>query len=140
MATPHKRPFTPQQKLWVQLVVAGDSRKDIIKKVFHVDIKEQPELANRYDQMMWRWRQHPDYEKEWNAAYRELWGDITIDAMKELRNGLHDDQLPWRRTQHVNLALAYGSKLLTGDDGNVVKVQVVGMPDIGSPDQPEEDG
>lgn len=135
MAAPYRKPFTPQQKLWVKCVVSGDSRKEIAKKVFHVDIDNDDRGAHRVDACMYRWRRHPDYEKEWNAAYREVWGEITQEAIRELRKGLHDDELPWRRTQHVNLALTYGSKIIAGEEGNTVKVQISGMPEIGSPDQ-----
>ena len=138
MAGNKRQPFTGQQKAWIRLVVSGESRKEIMKKIFGVDIDANPELAGRYDQRLHRWRNHPDYEKEWNAAYREVWGEITQEAMKELRNGLRDKEMPWRRTQHVNLALAYGSKIISGEEGNIIKVQISGMPDLGSPEQ--EDG
>lgn len=135
MAPPKKLPFTPLQKLWVKLVVSGATRKEILDKVFHVDLDAHPEDANRCDVRISRWRRHPDYEKEWNAAYREVWGEITQEAMKELRNGLHDDDLPWRRTQHVNMALTYGSKIISGEESNTIKIQIEGMPELGSPDQ-----
>lgn len=138
MAAPYRKPFTPQQKLWVKCVVAGDSRAEIAQKVFHADPNNSTDM-HRVDACIYRWKRHPDYEKEWKAAYRELWGEITFEAVKELRKGLRDEQLPWRRTQHVNLALSYGSKILDGEDANTVKVQITGMPDIGSPADDEQD-
>ena len=56
------------------------------------------------------------------------------DAMSVVQEGLHDDSLPWRKTQHANLALAYGTKMLVGEEERTVHVQIEGMPDIGSPD------
>ena len=61
--------------------------------------------------------------------------DIEIEENKELRDGLRDPENAWRRTQHVNLALAYSSKALHRDDSNTVTVQIAGLPDLGSPDQ-----
>ena len=134
---PARRPFSPQMKQWVMMVVSGASRREIIEQVFHVDFDHDTTGVNRADQTMHRWRCHPDYEKEWKAAYREVWGKITVQAMKELRSGLEDKDLPWRRTQHVNLALTYGTKLAQGEDANTVKVQITGMPELGTPDQDE---
>ena len=128
--------FTPEMKLWVQLVVRNASRKEIFEKLFHVDISTlTPQEQNKYDVKMCRWRKHPDYPKEWLAAFKEQWGDILSDATEVIREGLKDDQLPWRRTQHANLALAYGTKMLMGEEQNTVHVQIDGMPDIGSPEE-----
>jgi len=133
-----RNPYTPQQKLWIKLLVSGASRKEIVEQVFHVDFDNDPAGVNRADQSMHRWKSHPDYEKEWMAAYKEVWGRITIKAMKELNNGLDDKDLPWRRTQHVNMALTYGTKMMLGDDANTVKVQITGMPELGTPDQDDQ--
>ena len=127
--------FTPEMKLWMQLVVRNASRKEIIQKLFHADLDTISDReANNYDVRMSRWRKHPDYAKEWLAAFKEQWGDILADATDVLREGLHDEQQPWRRTQHANLALSYGTKLLVGEESTTVHVQFDGMPDIGSPD------
>ena len=135
MATPHKGPFTPLQKAWVMMVAAGKERKEIYRELFHVDTETDPKGTHNWDQKTHRWRNHPDYYKELDAAGAELWRDIEIEAKKELRNGLRDPENAWRRTQHVNLALAYSSKALHRDDNTTVTVQFSGMPDIGSPDQ-----
>jgi hypothetical protein len=130
-----KQGFTPEMLLWVRLVVQNASRKEIFQKLFHVDIENTPpQEQNKYDVKMSRWRHHPDYPKEWLKAFREQWGDILSEATDVLKEGLHDESLPWRRTQHANLALAYGTKLLVGDDEKTVHVQIEGMPEIGSPD------
>lgn len=137
MAAPYRKPFTPMQKLWIRCVVAGDSRAEILDKVFHTT-PDDTTKAHNADCCMWRWRKHPDYEKEWYSAYREIWGEITVEAMRELRNGMRDKDLPWRRTQHVNMALTYGTKMMLGDDANTVKVQITGMPELGTPDQDDQ--
>lgn len=128
-------PFSPQQKAWVKLVAAGMKRKEIYKEFFGVDVETEPAKANALDQKTHRWRCHPDYYKELDAAGIELWRDIEIEAKKELRDGLHDKENAWRRTQHVNLALAYSSKSLHRDDGQAITVKFSGMPDLGSPEQ-----
>lgn len=133
-------PFTPQQKAWVTMIAAGKTRKEIYQELFGLDTTDpnQHDAVNAIDQKLYRWRQRPDYYKELDAAGAELWRDIEIEAKRELRNGLRDEENAWRRTQHVNLALAYSSKALHRDDTSTVTVQFTGMPDIGSPDQ--EDG
>jgi len=127
--------FTPEMKLWIRLVVQNVPRKEIFQKLFHVDIDTLTDQeTNKYDVRMCRWRKHPDYQKEWLTAFKEIWGDILSDATEVIKEGLKDKELPWRRTQHANLALAYGTKLINGDEQNTIHVQIEGLPDIGSPD------
>ena len=128
--------FTPEMKDWMKCVVRKASRPEIFRQVFGVDINEiSDQEANKYDARLSRWRKHPDYHKEWMIAFKEQWGDILADAVAVVQEGLQDDSLPWRRTQHANLALAYGTKILVGEEERTVHVQVESMPDIGSPDE-----
>ena len=127
--------FTPEMKDWMKLVVRKASREEIFRELFHVELKElDPQEANKYDVKLCRWRKHPDYHNEWLAAFKEQWGDILADAVAVVQEGLNDQDLPWRRTQHANLALAYGTKLIIGEEERAVHVKIEGMPDIGSPD------
>ena len=127
--------FTPEMREWMKLVVRNASRKTIMEQIFHVapeDMNE--ENLHKYDCKLSRWRQHPDYHKEWIAAFKESWGPIMAKALAVVDEGLDDSSLPWRKTQHANLALAYGTKLIVGEEERTVHVQIDGMPDIGSPD------
>ena len=127
--------FTPEMKEWMRLVVRKASRKEIFDQVFHVNLDELPaQEANKYDQKLCRWRKHPDYHNVWLKAFKEQWGDILADAVAVVQEGLEDKDLPWRRTQHANLALAYGTKLIIGEEERAVHVKIEGMPEIGSPD------
>ena len=127
--------FTPEMKKWMKLVVRNASRKEIFDEIFHVNIDElSHQEKNKYDVRLSRWRDHPDYHNEWIAAFKESWGPIMAKAMAVVDEGLDDDQLPWRKTQHANIALSYGTKMLVGEEERTIHVQVEGMPDIGSPD------
>ena len=111
------------------------SRKEIFKEIFNVDIEQLTrEEQNKYDVMICRWRKRDDYHAEWLKAFKNQWSDILADAVNVVQEGLHDDSLPWRRTQHANLALAYGTKILVGEEERTMTVKVEGLPDIGSPD------
>ena len=129
-------PFTDQMREFMRLEARNASRPEIFKVIFNKDVKELTDKeANRIDAMMYRWRHHPDYQKEWLAAFKAQWNGILADAMTVVQEGLHDDSLPWRKTQHANLALAYGTKLIVGEEERTVHVQIEGnIPEIGSPD------
>lgn len=134
MATPKKQPFSPEARHYLKLKIAGKSRPEIYQEMFGTDPNDHKAM-NIIDQKTYRWRQHPDYEKEWQKAWREVWGDVVAEAVRELIDGLHDKDNPWRRTQHMNAALSYGIKSMQGDDSNKITVQIEGaMPDIGTPD------
>ncbi len=128
--------FTDEMRDWMKAVVMNKSRKEIMAEVFHVPPEEMgnEELLHKYDCRMNRWRNHPDYQKEWIIAFKSLWGPIMAKAMKVVDDGLDDDSLPWRKTQHANMALAYGTKLVVGEEERSINVKIEGMPEIGSPD------
>ena len=127
--------FTPEMKEWMKLVVRNASRKEVFEQIFHENLDELTDQEkNKYNVKLFRWRNHPDYQKEWLIAFKAQWNGILADAVSVVQEGLHDDQIPWRRTQHANMALAYGTKLIVGEEERTVHVQIEGMPDIGSPD------
>ena len=126
---------TPEMKEFLKLEVRKASRPEIFRELFGVDVSQLSDKeANKYDAKLYRWRHHPDYHKEWLIAFKNQWSDILADAVSVVQEGLHDDQIPWRRTQHANMALAYGTKLIVGEEERTVHIQVEGMPDLGSPD------
>lgn len=127
--------FTDQMKEFMRLEARNASRPEIFKEIFGKDIKALSDReANNIDVQIHRWRHHPDYQKEWLAAFKAQWNGILADAMTVVQEGLHDDSLPWRKTQHANLALAYGTKMIVGEEERSLTVKIEGMPEIGSPD------
>lgn len=135
---PLRGQMTPQQKQWIRMTIAHASREEILREIFGVELHGgDARKINNADANMCRWKKHPQYEKEWQKAWREAWGELTYEAMSVFREGMRDAQLPWRRTQSAVQAMTYGQKNLVGDDATSIKVQVTGMPDLGSPDQDE---
>ncbi len=126
--------FSEQQRLWIRMTMLNKPREEILLKVFGLDETASPTDIQRAQTKMWRWKKHPDYDKEWKAIWREIWGDLTYEAMDVLREGMRDDQLPWRRTQSANMVISYGQKHLLGDESSTIKVQVTGMPELGTPE------
>ncbi len=135
-----RKGLTEQQKLYVKMVINGMQREEIMLQLFGIDIKTaDKKVVNRYDQTLWRWRQLPEYDKEWKKCWRDRWGKLTYQAMGVIEEGMQDSALPWRRTQSANLAISYGQKAMAGEEAGVIKVQVMGMPELGSPEAPESD-
>ena len=124
-----------EMKEFMKLEVRNASRPEIFRELFGLDVSQLSEKeAKKYDAKMYRWRHHDDYQKQWLIAFKNQWNGILADAVSVVQEGLHDESIPWRRTQHANMALAYGTKLIVGEEERTVHVQIEGMPDIGSPD------
>lgn len=124
-----------EMKDFMKLEVRNASRPEIFRELFGLNVSELSEKeANKYDAKIYRWRHHDEYQKEWISAFKQSWGPIMAKALAVVDEGLDDNSLPWRKTQHANLALAYGTKLIVGEEERTVHVQIEGMPDIGSPD------
>lgn len=124
-----------EMKDFMKLEVRNASRPEIFRELFGVNVSDLSDKeANKYDAKIYRWRHHDEYQKEWISAFKQSWGPIMAKALAVVDEGLDDNSLPWRKTQHANLALAYGTKLIVGEEERTVHVQIEGMPDIGSPD------
>lgn len=124
-----------EMKDFMKLEVRNASRPEIFRELFGVNVSDLSDKeANKYDAKIYRWRHHDEYQKEWISAFKQSWGPIMAKALAVVDEGLDDSSLPWRKTQHANLALAYGTKLIVGEEERTVHVQIEGMPDIGSPD------
>lgn len=124
-----------EMKDFMKLEVRNASRPEIFRELFGVNVSDLSDKeANKYDAKIYRWRHHDEYQKEWISAFKQSWGPIMAKALAVVDEGLDDSSLPWRKTQHANLALAYGTKLIVGEEERTVHVQIEGMPDIGSPE------
>ncbi len=132
-------PLSEPQKKYIEMTVDGASEADIWKTIFNEDLATIDKRTKHTIQCrLWRWAQHPEYEKYERQCYRKRWGKMTYKAMGVMEEGMTDETLPWRRTQSAVAVLNQGQKIIAGEEAGVIKVQVIGLPELGIPD--EDDG
>ena len=140
MAPPRKR-LDAKQELFIRMSARGCPRAEIMKEVFGLDLATAPaNEINAKTVQMCRWRKLPEFDAIWKDEIKNVVIASTGKAYRRLAAQIDDDQQPWLANKAANDILNHGKQMIFGADENTVTVHVAGMPDIGSPDQPEEDG
>lgn len=135
------QPLTLNQVKFIRMAARGCSRPEILKECFDVDLDTATEQEiHRADSKMSRIRKRPEYMEIWKDEIKQMLIASTSKAYKRLNAQIDDDQQPWLANKAANDILNHGKQMIFGADENTVTVHVAGMPEIGSPDQPEEDG
>jgi hypothetical protein len=130
------QPLTAKQELFTRMSARGESRPDILREVFGLDVATSPENAiHAADAKMHRWRQHPDFDRVWKEEVRSVIVACTSEAIKVVKEQMRDKKVPWLQNKAANDILSYGKTQIFGDEEKQITVKVEGMPDIGSPDE-----
>ena len=127
-------------KQFIEMEAMDCSREEKLKELFGITDPADPGI-HAADCKMSRWRKHPLYDQVWRETIARM---DYIDYSKSrttLRKAMKDyDKDSWLAMQAAVNVLATAGKRIYGAEESTVHVQVSGMPEIGSPDQPEEDG
>ena len=134
----HKLTVNTQIDLFIRMEARGCTRPEKLQAVFGITDAKSVEAHNAENQMT-RWRKLPEYGKIWNEELTKQDYEAIGLARKRLLEQLNSNN-EWLVNKAANDLIAQGNKRIYGADESTVHVQVSGMPDIGSPDQPEEDG
>lgn len=114
------------------------SRADKMKELFGLDMETATEAQlHAADCKMYRWRRHPMYDTVWkDELARQDYEDYSL-ARQVLRQGMRQGKDGWLAMNSAVNVISNGNKRLFRDEQNTVKVQIEGLPDIGSPDEAE---
>lgn len=142
MARPKPTKYNAQQEKFVRMEARGESRADIFREVFGIDLATATESEiHSAECKMSRWRYWPCYEATWKDEVKRVLYGSTGPALRVLSKQLAGTEgLPWLQNKAANDLLQYGKGQIFGDEERTVNVQINGLPDIGSPDQDETDG
>jgi hypothetical protein len=128
------QPLTSDQERFVRMSAQGCTRKEILEKVFGIDLETAEEnVIHAADSKMSRWRKHPDFEATWKDEVKQILYGCTAEAVQVIKGQLRSDQ-GWLQNKAANDLLNYGKAQIYGDEERTVHVQIEGLPDIGSPD------
>lgn len=133
----HKPELTVQQDRFVRMEANGYSTPEIILALFGMKEADDPGKYHSMECKLSRWRKHPRYTEVWMDEVRQHdFGDY-IKARKTLRRSMDDDD-KWLAMQSAVNVMNTAGKRIFGNEDNTVTVRIEsGMPDLGSPDQPE---
>lgn len=125
---------TTKQDTFVRMEARGESRADIFKEVFGVDISTADyRTINNCDAQIYRWRRKPWYDEIWKDEIRRISIAMSSEALKKIKSQIRDDN-GWLANKAANDSLTFAKPLIWGEDEKSLTVKVEGMPELGSPD------
>lgn len=128
---------TTKQDTFVRMEARGESRPDILREVFGLDVAtDEKRLITNADMQMSRWRRKPWYDDIWKDEIRRISIAMSSEALKKIKSQIRDDN-GWLANKAANDSLTFAKPLIWGEDEKAVNIRIEGMPDIGSP---EDDG
>ena len=132
--------YNAKQERFVRMEAQGASRAEILKEVFGLDIqKDDQRLIHNADAAMCRWRKMGPYEETWKDEVKQTLFGTTGKAIRKIRNQIDDDN-GWLANKASNDIITAAKQLgVFGAEENAMEVRIVGMPDIGSPTDDEQD-
>lgn len=134
------QPLNGKQELFIRMTARGCSRRDVLKECFDLDIDTATEgQIHAADCKMNRLRKRPEFLDIWKDEVKQVLIAAGGKAYRTLASQIESKEA-WLANKAANDVINHGRPLIFGDEEKAVNVRVTGMPDLGSPDQPEEDG
>ena len=136
-----RQPLTAKQELFIRMSARAEPRADILREVFGIDINtaSDREIGNA-DSTMSRWRKLPEFTDIWKEEVDKILLKHAGTAVKVISNLMAQSDKPWLQLQAANSLLQYSKSRIYAGDENAVSVKIEGLPDIGTPEQDENDG
>ena len=128
-------PMTAKIESFIRMEARGEDPNDILRKVFHLDPETcSNEEKNTAFQQMWRWRHRPDAQAIWDDEVRAVVKLCIPNAVNRIMKQLNDEN-GWLANKAANdvVNLAKTTSIFQSEE-KALKVQIEGMPDLGSPD------
>lgn len=131
------RPLSPMNakiEKFIRMEARGEEHVDILREVFGPDYVTDPVKRNAAQSKMNRWRHRPDAQAVWEDEVRSIVKLCIPGAVKRIRHQMDDDN-GWLANKAANdvVNLAKTTSIFQAED-KALKVQIEGMPDLGSPD------
>ena len=127
-------------KRFIEMEALDCSKEEQMRELFGITSKDDPGYHSAECKMS-RWRKHPLYDQVWRETIaKQDYRDYSI-SRSTLRKAMRSyEENPWLAMNAAVNVVNTAGKRIYGAEDSTVHVQVSGMPEIGSPDQPEEDG
>ena len=127
-------PMTAQIENVIRAEARGEPHEKILKDVFGLEPGCDPKEKNKAEQKMWRWRHRPDAKAIWEDELASVVRRRVPYAVNRLNNQV-DNPNDWVANKASNDVIALAKSIgVIRTEETAVKVQIEGMPDLGSPD------
>lgn len=129
-------PMTARIENFIRMEARGESPGEILRQIFHLDPEtcDEKTRQNAYQQM-YRWRHRPDADAIWQDELKATVRRHVPKAMLRI-NSQVDSDTEWLANKAANDVLIMAGKVgVIKTEETALKVEVTGLPEIGSPDE-----
>ena len=128
-------PMTAQIENFLRMEARGEEHAAVLEQVFGPEYVTDPVKKNAAESKMARWRKRPDAKAIWDdeigsTVRRRLPG--ALSRILQQIDGSND----WLANKAANDIVVLAKTLgIVKSDETAMKVQIEGLPDLGSPDE-----
>ena len=128
-------PMTAKIETMIRMEARGESHADVLKECFGLGPDCDPIEKHNAEVKMSRWRRRPDAKPIWDDELAANVRRRVPGAISRLDKQI-DNENDWvankAANDYIGLAKALG---VIKTEETAIKVQIEGMPDLGSPDE-----
>ena len=134
MARPMK-PMTARIENFIRAEARGEPHDQILREQFGITDESTKADILRAEQQMYRWRHRPDADAIWQDELKAVVRRCVPNAAIRIKNQI-DSDTEWLANKAANDVITLAGRIgVIKNEETALKVEVTGMPDIGSPDE-----
>ena len=129
-------PMTARIENFIRMEARGETADEILRQIFHLDPEtcDEKTKQNAYQQM-YRWRHRPDADAIWQDELKATVRRHVPKAILRIKNQV-DSDTEWLANKAANDVMILAGKVgVIKSEETALKVEVTGLPEIGSPDE-----
>ena len=127
-------PMTAQIENFIRAEARGEPHEKILKDCFGLEPGCDPKVQHNAEAKMSRWRKRPDFKPIWDDELAARVRRHVPGAVSRLNKQI-DNENDWVANKASNDVITLAKALgVIKTEETAVKVQIEGMPDLGSPD------
>ena len=131
------RPLSPMNariENFIRAEARGEPHSQILKEQFGIDENSDPKDKARAEQKMFHLRHRPDADAIWQDELKSIVKRCVPNAAIRIRNQI-DSDTEWLANKAANDVITLAGRIgVIKNEETALKVEISGMPDIGSPD------
>ena len=130
-------PMTAKIENFIRMEARGEDHETVLREIFGEEAVTDPIKKNAAESAMYRWRHRNDAQQIWDDEIKERVRRNVTRAIDRLERQIDDDQ-PWIANKAANDYITLASKTsIFANEEKALKVEISGMPELGTPDQEE---
>ena len=128
-------PMTAQIEQFLRMEARGEDHNDVLREVFGDEYVTDPAKKHMAEAKMCRWRKRPDAKAIWEDEVGSIVRRRLPGALSRIIQQI-DGGNDWLANKAANDIVLLAKTIgIVKSDETALKVQIEGMPDIGSPDE-----